>query len=97
MRRTAGLETVVRGAERVLGTAAGVLLGVWLGSWFAGHSRVELVIVFACVFVSYYFLQASYAGMVLALTLLLAALYGLLGRFTPGILYLRLAERSRAA
>jgi uncharacterized membrane protein YccC len=91
-RTTTRGETLVRGFERVLGTAIGVVGGVWLGSWFAGHSRIELAMIFVCVFVAYYFLQTAYTGMVLALTLLLAALYGLLGRFTPGILYLRLTE-----
>jgi uncharacterized membrane protein YccC len=91
-RTTTRGETLVRGFERVLGTAVGVVGGVWLGSWFAGHSRIELAIIFVCVFVAYYFLQTAYTGMVIALTLLLAALYGLLGRFAPGILYVRLAE-----
>jgi uncharacterized membrane protein YccC len=91
-RTTTRGETLVRGIERVVGTAIGVLGGVWLGTVFAGHSNAELALVFASVFIAYYFVQTTQLGMAVGLTLMLAALYGVLGRFTPGLLYLRLSE-----
>jgi uncharacterized membrane protein YccC len=57
-----------------------------------GHPAVELVLLFACLFLAYYFLRIVYGVMVLAFTLMLANLYALLGRFDAHLLVLRLTE-----
>lgn len=83
---------LVRAWQRVLGTALGVLIGLCVAHAVQGHTRVELAVVFACVFVAHYTLQFAYAAAVGAFTTLIAVLYSLLGRFTPDLLVLRIEE-----
>lgn len=88
---TAG-ETIVRAWKRILGTATGVVAGLITAALVAGKIKIELVLVFACVFGAYYFLQSSYTWTVLFFTTALALLYSLLGKYSPGLLLLRLEE-----
>jgi uncharacterized membrane protein YccC len=85
-------EIVRRGWHRVAGTAAGVLAGLHLARVVAGHRALELAMMFGCIFLAYYLIRVSYGLMVLAITVVLADLYGLLGSLSAGILYLRLTE-----
>lgn len=83
---------LVRAWQRVLGTVLGVLVGVLVAHAVQGRVELELAVVFACMFVAYYTLQVAYAWTVASFTTLLAALYSLLGRFTPDLLVLRVVE-----
>jgi uncharacterized membrane protein YccC len=94
--RTAG-DTLVRAGERVLGTAVGIGAGMIAAELLAGRVRVEVALLFACLLLAYERLRASYAWMVFFLTIALALLYGVLGRFTPGTLLLRLEETAAGA
>jgi hypothetical protein len=85
-------DTLARGWQRLAGTALGVLAGVGLAEVVAGHRRLELAALFGCLFLAYYLFRLSYAALVFAITVVLAVLYSLLGRFTPGLLLLRLEE-----
>ncbi|PTL79342.1 hypothetical protein DAT35_34640 [Vitiosangium sp. GDMCC 1.1324] len=89
--RTLG-ETLLRGWYRVLGTLLGVIAGLLLAGLVAGHRSVELVSVFVCIFFGFYLIRISYAWMVFWFTAMLSVLYSLLGRFSPGLLYLRIEE-----
>jgi uncharacterized membrane protein YgaE (UPF0421/DUF939 family) len=89
--RTSG-DTLLRAWARVLGTVLGVVAGLLVARLISGHGELELVSIFACVFLGFYLLQVSYAWMVFWFTTLLSILYGVLGRFSPGLLYLRLEE-----
>lgn len=83
-------ETVQRAWQRIMGTALGVAVGMHLGALAAGHRALELALLFACLLAAYYLLRVAYAAMVVALTLALAELYGLLGRLSPGVLEVRI-------
>lgn len=85
-------EALVRVWQRILGTLAGVVLGVLLAHWVAGHRTLELALVFVFIFLGHYLLRLSSAWMAMWITALLAILYSLLGRYTPGLLVLRLTE-----
>lgn len=85
-------EIVVRAWHRTLGTILGVVVGMLLAAAIHGYPRVELGLLFACVFLAFYSLQASYAAMVMWITVALALLYSLMGRFSMDLLYVRIAE-----
>ncbi|ATB36898.1 hypothetical protein CYFUS_002313 [Cystobacter fuscus] len=85
-------DTLQRAWARVLGTVLGVLAGLFLARAVSGHAGIELVSIFVCVFFGFYLIQISYAWMVFWFTTLLSVLYGLLGRFTPALLLLRIEE-----
>jgi hypothetical protein len=85
-------ETVARGWARVVGTLAGVVGGTMIGTAVGGHTWVAVAVAFASVFVGTYLMQVSYAVFVFTVTLMVTALYDLLGRFSDAILWLRLAE-----
>ncbi|UQA54834.1 FUSC family protein [Polyangium aurulentum] len=84
--------TIVRAWHRVIGTIAGVIVGLFVAHAVQGHLYVELALVFACMFSAWYTLQISLAWMVASMTTLVAVLYSLLGRFSPELLYLRVVE-----
>lgn len=85
-------ETLVRGWHRVLGTAAGVGAGIVLASAITGHEALEFSVVLLSIFLGFYLIRVFYAGLVFGITLVLAALYAMMGRFTPGLMVLRLEE-----
>jgi uncharacterized membrane protein YccC len=85
-------QVIRRSWDRVAGTAVGVIAGLHLARLVMGHRALALALLFASIFAAYYFLRVLYVLMVLALTLMLADLYGLLGSLTPAVLYLRLTE-----
>ena len=85
-------DTLLRAWARVLGTVLGVAAGLLVARLLSGHGTLELVSIFACVFLGFYLIQVSYAWMVFWFTTLLSILYGVLGRFSPGLLLLRLEE-----
>jgi len=85
-------DTVLRAWARVLGTVLGVVAGLFLARLVTGHDGLEIASIFVCVFLGFYLIQVSYAWMVFWFTMLLSVLYGLLGRFSPGLLYLRIEE-----
>ncbi len=83
---------LVRAWQRTVGTVAGVVVGLLVAEAAHGHTYLELGLVFVCMFVAYYSLQAAYTWMVGAFTTLVAVLYSLLGNFSPELLYLRVLE-----
>ncbi|MDY7229384.1 FUSC family protein [Hyalangium rubrum] len=78
--------------QRILGTVVGVVAGLLVATAVSGHPNLELLLIFGCVFLSFYMMRVSYAWMAFWLTTLMAALYSLLGRYSPDLLYLRLWE-----
>lgn len=90
-------EILVRAWRRTLGTIVGVVLGFLVATLVAGHSRIELVLLFACVYLAMYSRKTSHTVMVLWLTTAFALLYELTGRYSVGILYVRLEETAAGA
>jgi uncharacterized membrane protein YccC len=90
-------DALFKSIERVIGTFAGVLVGsalVWL---VGGHWFLELALLPATIFLTFYFFTDRYSVMVFFLTLMLALLYSLLHRFSIGVLWLRLGETAVGA
>ncbi|MFI9583386.1 FUSC family protein [Streptomyces sp. NPDC052236] len=85
-------ETLVRGFRRILGTVVGIAAGLLLALPLHGAVAPTAVLVAVCVFAIFYTAPVSYTWMMLAVTLMVALLYGLLGVLDPSLLALRLAE-----
>ncbi|OEJ37803.1 hypothetical protein AR457_30350 [Streptomyces agglomeratus] len=85
-------ETLLRGFRRVLGTVVGIGAGLLLALPLHGAVAPTAALVAVCVFAIFYTAPVSYSWMMLAVTLMVSLLYGLLGALEPGLLALRLAE-----
>ncbi|MBE4741928.1 FUSC family protein [Streptomyces caniscabiei] len=85
-------ETLVRGFRRVLGTVIGVAVGLLVAVPLDGAPAPSAALVAVCVFGIFYTAAVSYSWMMLAVTVMVSLLYGLLGVLDPGLLALRLVE-----
>ncbi|MGW7054369.1 FUSC family protein [Streptomyces sp. NPDC054887] len=85
-------ETLLRGFRRVLGTVVGIVAGLLLALPLHGAVAPTAALVAVCVFGIFYTAPVSYSWMMLAVTLMVSLLYGLLGALAPSLLALRLAE-----
>ncbi|MFH8410903.1 FUSC family protein [Streptomyces sp. NPDC018019] len=85
-------ETVVRGFRRMLGTLLGIPAGLLIAVPLHGAVVPTAALIAVCVFSIFYASPVSYTWNMLAVTLLVGLLYGLLGVLDPGLLALRLAE-----
>jgi hypothetical protein len=90
-------ETLVRGFRRFLGTAIGIALGLVVAVPLHGQPVAATVIVALGVFGIFYSAAVSYTWMMLALTLMMSVLYGLLGVLDPALLALRATETAVGA
>jgi uncharacterized membrane protein YccC len=91
-RSTTAGDTVVRAWQRVVGTVLGIAAGASLAIVLAQHRGAEVALMFVCVFLAFYFIRVSYAWSMAWMTALLALLYGVLGRFDPSLMVVRLEE-----
>ncbi|MFV0131094.1 FUSC family protein [Streptomyces sp. HMX112] len=85
-------ETLVRGFRRVLGTLTGIAVSLLVAVPVDGATAPTAALVALCVFGIFYTAPVSYTWMMLAVTLMVGLLYGLLGVLEPALLVLRLAE-----
>jgi uncharacterized membrane protein YgaE (UPF0421/DUF939 family) len=85
-------EILTRGWQRLFGTILGVPAGVLVAALVSDHHGVALVLIFACLFLGFYFQKVSYSVMMFCITTMLALLYGLLGQFSVAVLVLRIEE-----
>ncbi len=90
-------EILSRGWQRILGTLAGVLTGIGLAVAVGGNTVASLVMLVVCLFFGLYLMRVSQGLFVFWVTAVLALLYGLLGRFSVGVLVLRLEETAAGA
>ncbi|WP_224372765.1 FUSC family protein [Hyalangium versicolor] len=85
-------DILLRAWHRILGTVIGVVAGILLATTVSGLRDLEFALIFVCVFLGFYLIRVSYAWMVFWFTALLSVLYSLLGRYSPGLLFLRVEE-----
>lgn len=85
-------ETLSKGWQRILGTCAGVAAGIAVALAVGDHHGIAIGLMLACVFLAFYLIRVSYALMIFWITIALALLYGLVGRFSVELLELRLLE-----
>ncbi|SHI62720.1 Fusaric acid resistance protein-like [Streptomyces sp. 3214.6] len=90
-------ETLVRGFRRLLGTAIGIVLGLLVAVPLHGEPVATAAIVTVAVFGIFYSAAVSYTWMMLAVTVMASALYGLLGVLDPALLALRVTETAVGA
>ncbi len=90
-------ETLARAWSRIGGTALGVVAGVIVGNLAGGHPWLDIAAIFGCLFVAVYLLRISQTAMMFFITALLALLFIVLGRFSDGILEVRLEETAVGA
>ncbi|MFI1034036.1 FUSC family protein [Streptomyces sp. NPDC020951] len=90
-------ETLVRGFRRFLGTVIGIVLGLLVAVPLHGDPVATAVIVALSVFGIFYSAAVSYTWMMLAVTVMASALYGLLGLLDPALLALRVTETAVGA
>ncbi|MEU0056485.1 FUSC family protein [Streptomyces sp. NPDC006334] len=85
-------ETLVRGFRRIFGTVIGVVVGLLVAAPLHGAPAPTAALIAVCVFGIFYTAPVSYSWMMLAVTVMVSLLYGLLGVLEPSLLGLRLAE-----
>jgi uncharacterized membrane protein YgaE (UPF0421/DUF939 family) len=90
-------ETLSKGWARLIGTLLGVPAGVLVAAVVSGNRTVSLVLIFVCLFCSFYFMKVAYSLMTFWITTMLALLYGLRGQFSYGLLLLRIEETAIGA
>lgn len=90
-------ETLTKGWQRLLGTVLGVPSGMLVATLVAGSKLESLVLIFVCLFCAFYFMKVTYSLMTFWITTMLALLYGLMGKFSFGVLMLRIEETAVGA
>ncbi|MGW6524462.1 FUSC family protein [Streptomyces sp. NPDC054962] len=90
-------ETLVRGFRRFLGTVLGIVLGLLVALPLHGEPVATALVVAVGVFGIFYSAAVSYTWMMLAVTVMASALYGLLGLLDPALLALRVTETAVGA
>ncbi|MFI1970864.1 hypothetical protein BLA24_07335 [Streptomyces cinnamoneus] len=85
-------ETLVRGFRRVVGTVAGIGVGLVVAVPLHGAPLPTIALVAVCVFGIFYTAAPSYSWMMFFVTVMAGLLYGLLGVLHPGLLALRLEQ-----
>ncbi len=84
--------TVTKALQRMVGTTAGVAVGMLVAGFVAGHAVVAIALVLICDFLAFHAFQAAYGVMIFWITIMLSLLYGFLGLFSVSLLALRLEE-----
>ena len=78
--------------RRILGDVAGLALGLLLAELAHGSRPLQLALLFAFIAVGFYAYQGLQPLYIALLTAMLAMLYELMGKYTPGLLVLRMGE-----
>ncbi|MDF2118507.1 FUSC family protein [Roseiarcaceae bacterium H3SJ34-1] len=85
-------DTALRALQRSGGSFAGLIGGTIVATLLHGQLPVSVVTALLSLFLAIYFLQTSYSLMIFFITIALAVLYGVMGTFSPELLFLRLEE-----
>lgn len=85
------------GWQRTLGTLLGVVVGVGLATLLDGAVVPTVVLLAVCLFGALYVIGLSSTVLMVFITVGIALVYGLIGRFTVDVLLLRLAETAVGA
>jgi uncharacterized membrane protein YccC len=82
-------EQLIKAANRVAGTVAGILLGSLL-AYAVGPTAWSLAVIIPAVALNAYFVQVNYALAIVALTIVISQLYVQLGEYSNHLLLARL-------
>jgi uncharacterized membrane protein YgaE (UPF0421/DUF939 family) len=89
--RTRG-ESIVKGVRYVVGTTAGMVVGVLTATLLSGDELWSMVAVVIGVFLAFQANVAAYGVMVFWITIIFGLMFGMLGYFALDVLLLRLEE-----
>jgi hypothetical protein len=84
--------TVTKALQRMVGTVAGVAIGLLLAGAVAGKTVLILALALGADFLAFQAFQTSYGVMMFWITVMLSLLYAFLGKFSISLLTLRLEE-----
>jgi uncharacterized membrane protein YccC len=90
-------ETSIKAFNRVLGTVAGLFVGLGLARLTTGHTIWVLAVVVASVSGGLYLMRISYRYMIFFITIMVAQLYSVLHELSGGLLVMRLEETAAGA
>ena len=90
-------ESIAKGAQFIIGTLAGVVVGMLAATLLSGHEILTMAAIVVAVFLAFQANLAAYGAMVFWLTVILGLLFGMLGFFPPDLLLLRLKETAVGA
>ncbi|PRZ41009.1 fusaric acid resistance family protein [Antricoccus suffuscus] len=90
-------ELLTKAGNRILGTVLGVVAGVLLAALVGHHPIAQMALIVVCVFFGFWLVAVNYSLLAFFITVLLALLYGLLGKFSVDVLELRIYETAAGA
>lgn len=85
-------DVFVRGWQRVVGTALGVVAGVGIATLVGDNRPLAVALIFLSVFAGFYLIRASYTLMIFWITVMIALLYRMLGMPSAEMLQIRAEE-----
>lgn len=91
------IDAVLKGANRVLGTLAGLAAALLVANLTAGHVLAVLIVIVLSLFLGQYLMRLSYAYFIFFLTIMLGELYSILHEFSAALLVIRLEETAVGA
>ena len=89
--RTRG-ESLAKGLRYVIGTTAGMVVGVMTATLLSGDELPSMVVVVIAVFLAFQANVVAYGVMVFWITIIFGLMFGMLGYFALDVLLLRLEE-----
>jgi uncharacterized membrane protein YccC len=90
-------ESVAKGLQFMIGTLAGVLIGMLVATLLSGHEIVTMAAIVVAVFLAFQTNLAALGVMMFWITIILGLMFGVLGYFPPELLSLRLKETAAGA
>lgn len=90
-------DAIYKSLQRLLGTVLGVLAGMGLVSLVGSEPRALFLLLLGAIFLTYHSFIERFAAMTFFLTIMIALLFALLGRFSEQLLWLRLEETAVGA
>ena len=85
-------QTLAQAWKGIVANAGGVALGFAVAELVQGHTVLQLALLFVFVAAGFYAYRGLQAAYTMLLTAMLSMLYELLGKYTPGLLLVRLEE-----
>lgn len=90
-------ETVRKAVQRTIGTVVGVVVALLVVPLLGDSTAVSLAVVLVALFLGFYLFRVSYTSLALAVTIIVAELYEMLGTYSDGLLALRVGETALGA
>jgi uncharacterized membrane protein YccC len=90
-------DAIFKSVQRLLGTVLGVLAGMGLVSLVGNEPVTLFSLLLGAIFLTYHSFTERFVAMTFFLTVMLALLFALLGRFSEQLLWLRLEETAVGA